>query len=282
MHAAGAALAAANPVLAQWIDIGDSWEQVDPGPIPGYDLRLLKLTSPLVATHKPALFITSTIHAREYATEIGTLLAEHLVARYGTDPDVTWILDHHEVHVLLVMNPDGRKQAEAGLLWRKNTDNDDGCGNPSLWGVDLNRNYDFEWEFSGAPCSETFSGPEADSEPEVDASQDYMVGLFPDQRPDDLETEAPLTAEGIFIDLHSFGEVMFGPWSFLPDGGNPPNEQGLRTLSRKLAYFPGYGSELGSTGILHGTSKDFASDGDLTRDGWHLDDLRLEAASDGM
>ncbi len=259
--AAGAAVAAAYPDLAQWIDAGDSWEkQVGPGA--GYDLMLLRLTSPLVSSRKPALLVTATIHAREYATEVGTLFAETLASLYGTDPDVTWILDHHEVHVLLVMNPDGRKMAETGLLWRKNTDNDDGCANPSLWGVDLNRNYDFMWDCcggsSGNACAETYRGPGGASEPEVGAVEAYMVGLFPDQRPDDLKTPAPLTAEGLFIDLHSFGEVMFSPWSFEPDGGNPPNEQGLRTLSRKVAWFPGYASELGSTGVIDGASKDFA------------------------
>ncbi len=255
IHAAGADLAAAYPELVEWVDIGDSWEKQN-GPGAGYDLKLLRLTSSRIASHKPAFLVTATVHAREYATEVGTLLAELLASRYGTDPDVTWILDHHEVHILLVMNPDGRKEAETGLLWRKNVDNE-WCTDTDNRGVDLNRNYDFEWEFNPAECSETFAGPSAVSEPEVAAVQAYAVALFPDQREDDLEDPAPLDAEGVFIDLHSSGEVMFGPWSFEVDGGHPPNEQGLRTLSRKVAFFPGYRSEAGSTGILHGTSKDF-------------------------
>jgi hypothetical protein len=35
------------------------------------------------------------------------------------DPNITWLLDHHEIHLLLHANPDGRKQAESGKYWRK-------------------------------------------------------------------------------------------------------------------------------------------------------------------
>ena len=38
--ATGAALAAAYPDLAEWIDIGDSWEKTEPGGLDGYDLMV--------------------------------------------------------------------------------------------------------------------------------------------------------------------------------------------------------------------------------------------------
>ncbi len=98
---AGAALAAENPALATWIDVGDSWEKIHL-PTAGFDLRVLKLTNSAVAGDKPALLVTGAIHAREYTTaELVTRFAESLVAGHGVDPDVTWILDHHEVHLLL-------------------------------------------------------------------------------------------------------------------------------------------------------------------------------------
>ena len=71
-------------------------------------------------------------------------------------------------------NPDGRKQAEAGSYWRKNTDRDDGCDDGTAypdyqyWGVDLNRNFEFAWGGPGAstlPCYENYRGPAAASEP---------------------------------------------------------------------------------------------------------------------
>ena len=70
--------------------------------------------------------------------------AEQLVDGYGIDADATWLLDHHEVHLLLQTNPDGRKQAETGLSWRKNTDNNY-CANTDSRGADLNRNFAFQW-----------------------------------------------------------------------------------------------------------------------------------------
>ena len=58
----------------------------------------------------------SAIHAREYATaELITRFAEYLVENYGTDPDITWLLDYNEIHLLLQANPDGRKHAETGI-----------------------------------------------------------------------------------------------------------------------------------------------------------------------
>ncbi|MGD8441731.1 MAG: peptidase M14, partial [Holophagae bacterium] len=68
-------LVAAHPELASWVDVGDSWEKSTPGGDDGHDMRVLKLTNSLVAGTppsagggKPKLFITSAIHAREYAT----------------------------------------------------------------------------------------------------------------------------------------------------------------------------------------------------------------------
>ena len=95
------------------------------------------------------VFITAAMHAREYATaELVTRFAEYLVENYGSDADVTWVLDHHEIHLMLQTNPDGRKIAEDHTFWRKNT-NSELCDDSDLWGVDLNRNFSFEWDCCG-------------------------------------------------------------------------------------------------------------------------------------
>ena len=57
--------------------------------------------------------------------ELVMRFGEMLLAQYGMDPDVTWLLDHTELHIVPIANPDGRKRAEAGILWRKNTNLDD-------------------------------------------------------------------------------------------------------------------------------------------------------------
>ncbi len=171
--AAGAAMAAAYPDLAEWIDIGDSWEMTEPGGNAGYDLMVLRLTNTtngIPSADKPKLWVMGAIHAREYVTaETVTRFAEYLLASYGLDPDVTWVLDHHEIHLLLVTNPDGRKMAEPNVLWRKNT-NENYCGATSSdRGADLNRNCDFEWQPDPYQCGETYPGPSASSEPETQA-----------------------------------------------------------------------------------------------------------------
>ncbi len=257
--ATGAALAAQHPALATWIDAGDSWEKIHLPPA-GYDLRVLRLTNSGVPGDKPALLVTSSIHPREYTTaELVTRFAEALVAGYGVDPDATWILDHHEVHLMLLANPDGRIRAETGLSWRKNADNDF-CTDSNDRGIDLNRNFDFQWGCcggsSGGACDQTFRGPSATSEPESQAIQAYMTATFPDQRPDDLTTPAALDAEGIYLDVHSSGQVVLSSWGFTTT--DPPNAQGILTLGRKYAFFPGYAAQLGSLGTVDGATKDFA------------------------
>lgn len=234
-------IVAAYPNLATWIDIGDSWEKVALGG--GYDLMVLRLTNAAATGFKPKLFIMSSVHAREYTpAELVTRFAEYLVNNYGTNADVTWLLDYTEVHLLLQANPDGRKQAETGLSWRKNT-NQNYCGATSnSRGVDLNRNFPYEWGewggSSGSQCSLTYRGPSPASDPETQAVVNYVNSQFPDQRlapPNDFTTPAFITATGMFMDIHSSGQLVLWPWGFTtaPTG----NGDQLQTLGRKFAYF---------------------------------------------
>ena len=239
-------LVARQPALAQWIDIGASWEKIASGGSAGYDLRVLRLSNQNSLAPKAKLFVMSSIHAREYApAELNTRFAEYLISHYGVDADVTWLLDYTEIHLLLQANPDGRKLAETGLWWRKNTNNNY-CANTSSRGADLNRNWPFRWNScapglgcsSGVTCDELYRGPSAASEPETQATLAYVRSLFPDQRPvDDLTTPVPITATGLFMDLHSYSELVLWPWGF---GGTPPNSDALQTLGRKFAYFNHY------------------------------------------
>jgi hypothetical protein len=227
------------PDLATWIDVGDSWERTYPG-LDGYDMMVLRLTNSAISGPKPKIFITSAIHAREYTTaELITRLAEYLIDHYGTDADATWLLDYHDIHMMLHANPDGRKKAEAGLLWRKNT-NQNYC---SFWsnyrGADLNRNFQFQWGCcggsSGWECDQTYRGPSPGSEPETQAIQYYILGEFEDQRGPNLNDPAPLDTQGIYLDIHSCGQLILWPWDFTSSPA--PNGTELQTLGRKLAFF---------------------------------------------
>ncbi len=253
-----------HPQLATFIDVGDSWQKTVG--LGGYDMKVLVLTNSAIPGPKPKFFMNGAIHAREYTTsELITRFAEYLVNNYGIDPDVTWILDYHEIHFLLHTNPDGRKQAEAGLSWRKNT-NQNYCGATSTSrGADLNRNFQFQWGCCGgsssSQCSETYRGPSPASEPETQAVQNYMRAIFPDQRADPLTSPAPADATGLYLDVHSYSQLVLWPWGFTSTVA--PNGTALQTLGRKFAYFNNYTPEQ-SIGLYptDGTTDDFAY-GDL-------------------
>ncbi len=257
-------IVAAYPTLATWNDVGNSWQKsVGLG---GYDMMVLKLTNSAIPGPKPKLFVMGAIHAREYATaELVTRFGEYLVENYGSDADATWLLDYHEVHLMLQSNPDGRKQAETGASWRKNT-NQNYCGVTSTSrGADLNRNFSFQWGCCGgssaSQCSDTYRGPSGASEPEVQAVQNYVRAEFPDQRGPALTDPAPVDATGVFLDIHSYSQLVIWPWGFTSTV--PPNGTALQTLGRKFAYYNGY--EPGQSITLYvtdGTTDDFTY-GDL-------------------
>lgn len=252
------ALAAANPTLARWIDLGDSWEKLN-GPGAGYDLPALVLGNQASAAPKAPLVVIAAMHARELATaELASRFAEQLVSGYGLDPEATWLLDHREIHIVPQLNPDGRKRAEGGDFWRKNVNNAF-CPGSSSRGIDLNRNSTFFWggpASSGNACSETFRGPSPASEPETLAIEAYLQQVFPDQRGDDMSDPAPPTAEGVFLSLHSFAELVLFPW----EGTNTdsPNHAGLRTLGRKFGFANGYTVCQDCLGTASGTTVDVA------------------------
>ncbi|MGE5342045.1 MAG: M14 family zinc carboxypeptidase [Candidatus Omnitrophota bacterium] len=257
-------IATAFPGLATWTDEGNSWEKTNG--LGGYDMKVLKLTNNAIPGPKPKLFLTGAIHAREYATaEIATRFAEYLVNNYGVDPDVTWILDYHEIHIMLHANPDGRKMAETGLLWRKNTNQNYCSPTSSSRGADLNRNFDFKWNCcggsSGLECDDTYRGPLPASEPETQAIQNYIFAQYPDQRGPNDTDPAPTDTTGLYIDLHSHGRLVLWPWGWTATPS--PNATPFQTLGRKFAYFNSHTPEQ-SYGLYStdGTTTDFGY-GDL-------------------
>lgn len=253
------ALAAAHPNLAQWIDIGDSWEKQQFGTI-GDDIRALVLgrTDLPVDDDGPLLVIIAAMHARELTTaESATRFAEALVNGYGVDADATWLLDHGRIHIVPQLNPDGRREAEGGASWRKNT-NTNFCGgfNP---GVDLNRNSSFFWGgsgSSGSTCAENFRGDIAASEPETQAIEAYLAQVLPDQRGSGLADPAPSDARGIFISIHSFSELILFPWEATTD--DAPNAAQLARLGRKFGFYTGYDVCQDCLGTAAGTTVDEA------------------------
>jgi carboxypeptidase T len=271
-----AQLAQAAPNLAQWVDIGDSWLKVQTADAEGYDLHVLVLTNRLTPAPKPRFFLMAALHARELTTaETATRFAEQLIERYGIDPDVTWLLDYNEIHILPQSNPDGRKRAEGdaggyisnpNALWRKNVNNTL-CTDNRRYGVDLNRNGSYRWGAcegfacsSDSACDLTYRGTGPASEPETQAIEVYLRSLFPDRRGPGEEDAAPVETQGIMISLHSYSELILFPWGWRT--ARAPNDAGLRTLGRKFGYFTGYETcQAGEEGCIYmtdGSTDDFA------------------------
>jgi hypothetical protein len=241
-------MAASYPSLAALESFGVSWDHHRTSGEEGYELLALRITNQATPGPKPIFFLMATIHARELTTtEIATRFISHLLENYGTDAQVTYLLDEHEIVVVPMANPDGRKLAEQGYYQRKNTNATTGtCQLPpalsNQYGVDLNRNFSYQWGnnqgSSNNPCNELYRGSVPASEPETRALQEYITALYPDRVPPTEETPAPLGSDGLFISLHSYSELVLWPWGYTY--APAPNAEGLAQLGQRLASFNGY------------------------------------------
>ena len=265
---AGELLTENHPTLARMVDIGDSFEKIDgeADGDPGYDIYSLILSNSEIDHSKPKIVLSGSVHPREYTTaEMVLRFGEFLVDNYGKDPDVTWVLDYHEVHIILIVNPDGRKIAEQQILRRKNLNSNFCPERPERgMGIDLNRNFPFAFGnlggSSGNACSETFRGPFALSEPEAKTLMDYLRDVFPDQRneagPQDYTTAPPRNATGVYLDVHSSGQLMLYPFG---PAGPPTGNPGIVTLARKYGFIADHFPQSSSTfGGANGNTKDAA------------------------
>jgi PKD repeat protein len=245
------------PEFTELYDVGDAWMAGQPGEY-DRDIWVLRITNedPVYGAieDKPPFFLFAGIHAREVVLpELAIRYINYLIngyndeGGYGLDPDVTWLVNHNVIYILVSQNPDGHWKNEESTSnnRRKNMDWDDGCSNPSSWGVDLNRNHSFFWGCcggsSGNPCDTTYRGPLRTSEPETQAFQNFFATVIPDQNGPNGDDEFPMAAPddttGIFISLHSTSDLILWPWD-LPQP--PPNEAELEAIGRKLGYLTGY------------------------------------------
>ena len=208
------ALAAQRPDLARTIEIGPSLE--------GRPIRGLHIASgAATSSRKPGLLFVSTQHAREWIAPMVTMyFADALVTRYDSDPVIREAVDGVDIFVFPVANPDGYVYSwTTDRLWRKNRRDVVGS---SCFGVDMNRNWGYQWGLangsSGSPCSETYRGTAAFSEPETIALRDFMVA-----RP------------GIRYahDMHSYGQLLLHPWGYTPAA--PPRNDTFVALSPAMA-----------------------------------------------
>jgi hypothetical protein len=162
--------------------------------------------NPDMDEEEPEAFYSGLIHAREPITiEILLYFMRHLSDNYGTDPEVTDIVNNRELWFVPIINPDGyvRNQTTnpyGGGMWRKNRrNNGDGT-----YGIDLNRNFGYMWGYdnegsSPYTSSETYRGTGSFSEPETQALRDF------------INTHDFVTA----LNYHSYSNLLIYPWGYV-------------------------------------------------------------------
>jgi carboxypeptidase T len=184
--------------IAQKSSLGQSFE--------GRDIPLMKI-SDNVATDEdePEVLFTCNMHAREHLTaEMCLHIIQRFTDGYGTDQNVTNLVDNREIFVVPNQNPDGTEFDISGgeyQGWRKNRQpNSDGSV-----GTDTNRNFAYNWGCCGgsddSPSGETYRGPSAASAPEVAQMQAFVDGR---------QIKA-------HIDFHTFSELVLWPFGFTTD-----------------------------------------------------------------
>jgi hypothetical protein len=194
-------MAAAYPQLvAPKVSLGATLE--------GRAIWMVKLSdNPLVDEGEPELRIDAMHHAREPQSMQTTLFfMSWLLENYGTDPLATYLIDERELYCVPCVNPDGYEYNRAtnpggGGLWRKNR-RDNGNG---TFGVDLNRNYPFQWGYdtngsSTNPSSETYRGTAPASEPEVQRMVAFLAAR-------DFATA---------LSVHTYSNLWLAPFGYAP------------------------------------------------------------------
>ena len=185
---------------------------------------------------RPEVLLTGLTHAREpEGMQVVLYFLLRLVEDYGSDPEITYLVDEREIWFVPVVNPDGyfRNETtwnETGSFgyWRKNLrDNDQDSTITDADGVDLNRNFGFQWGYddqgsSPDPSSSTYRGPAPFSEPETQALRDFCLA------------HAFVTAEN----YHTYYEACLYPWSYAPE--DAPDSSFFFTLSDAMMQTPRY------------------------------------------
>ncbi len=222
--------ATSYPAIASVSSIGKSVEQ--------RDLWAIKISDNVDQDEEePTVVFLGCHHAREWiSVDVPFLIAKYLLENYSADTSVARLVDNAEIWIAPMVNPDGHQYSVTSeRLWRKNRrNNGDGT-----YGVDLNRNYSYQWGgpgSSGDSYSEIYRGPSPFSEPETQALRDFLQPLSPKA----------------LISYHSYSQLVLYAWGYTFTAA--PNTALLDSLAVVMAhkirsvhgenYTPGPASEL--------------------------------------
>jgi murein tripeptide amidase MpaA len=165
--------------------------------------------------NRPAMLFIGGQHAREWGSceiciNVATDLIDAYIANAGlayggkafTATQVKSIIEKYQIFIFACVNPDGRNHSQTvSPMWRKNR-------NPA-GAVDVNRNYDFLWDFQTAfspaalvvvsdiPSSDIYHGTTPGSEPET-RNVVWLLDTYPQIH--------------WMIDIHSFSGLLYHNW----------------------------------------------------------------------
>ncbi len=115
--------------------------------------------NPAAEENEPEFRIIGNHHGNEYmSVEMGLLMLEYLTDNYGSDPQVTHLVNDMETWIIPMMNPDGRTLGTRGN-WN---------------GVDLNRDYGYMWDYLTPGM---FSQPETRAIREHGMKHNFSISL---------------------------------------------------------------------------------------------------------
>ncbi len=225
------------PDICKLYDVGESWGKIYADDGNSYyddyyhEVWALKVSdNVLIEEDEPAVYYMGEHHAREpISLEVAMAVLNHILENYGTDPTITDNVNNTQIWFVPLVNPNGHKIVtdEYDLWWRKNIrDNNengqfDNYNDHGPDGVDPNRNYGFQWGNTGASNdwnSQVYHGPEAFSEPEVQAMRELM------------ESHHFVTG----ISYHSYSELVLFPFGYA-DGVIAPDHDALEELAVEMA-----------------------------------------------
>jgi carboxypeptidase T len=222
-------LAKNNPDIMQLSSIAKTGE--------GRDIWAVRLTADFNnASNKPAAIFMGGHHAREHlSVEMPLMLTQYLVDQFRAgNQRVMSLINSRDIHIIPVVNPDGMEydiKDGSYKMWRKNrTRNANGT-----YGVDLNRNYGYQWGTGGSssdPSSDTYKGVTPFSEIESKAIRDYV------------EAHQNIT---VLLSIHSFSKLILYPWghkySAIETGAD---KQVHEAMARKMSQWNGYAPQQSS------------------------------------
>jgi carboxypeptidase T len=174
---------------------------------------------------RSGIFLLGGIHAREWGSSdilinfveqlCDAFLTQSGIALGGknfTAAQIQQIVNQKDIYVFPQANPDGRHYSmSADPAWRKNRrPAPAGSNNPDCVGVDLNRNYDFLWNYT------THFAPNAPVQNSTDpCNHDIYVGPAPVSEPETKNVVwmfDNFSNIGFFIDVHSYAEDILYNW----------------------------------------------------------------------